>query len=636
MIKRFLKRAVVLLFTVTIIFPSSTVSIGAHNIPETVKVGLYYRDNSVNTAQSIFAVSAGAGLQIGYFSDNEFTQIYREPSSSAIYVRKDEYYYNTGSGIKEYSPSATSPSGTAYGPYHIKIGNDYPDAASAEEKAASYTKAGVQAYVSYADAWQVWTASCVNEADAQAEISKLRSALGDAGYTMIQPSSTRIVVIDASHRVLCMFDSGSAYFRIRPAQENNPPVLRIKDRLYRGALEVRRLSSSDMTVINVVTIQEYLYGNVPPEIGGKSPDEALKAQAIASKMYVINNMGKHAKTGFDLCATTSCQVYKGYSSEVASCNKVIDEVKDKIITYNGQPAAHIYYFASGGGSTEDVRNVWGSTHPYLVSVEDKYEKITNWTKTLSASDVKARLPKLGNILGISITRTADTGRVTQLAVRGASRGEPEYYSNERCRTLFGLSSQLYTITTDADVFATALSQNANAGAGNAADATIVSNAANASDATNAVNSTDASVASEETASTGENSKDAVSADANQASEQTENQAGAAKDEKAVTEPAVDKLALPASSEPIRTQLGGKSVVTASGVRTLKGSNNKITILGADGNEKKAAVLPETYTFTGKGWGHAVGMSQEGAIGMGKAGLTYDQILTHYFQGTKVE
>ncbi|HPV02289.1 MAG TPA: stage II sporulation protein SpoIID, partial [Clostridiales bacterium] len=90
------------------------------------------------------------------------------------------------------------------------------------------------------------------------------------------------------------------------------------------------------------------------------------------------------------------------------------------------------------------------------------------------------------------------------------------------------------------------------------------------------------------------------------------------------------------TEPLKTQLGGKKAVTASGVITVNGVNNKVTIIGADGAVNKAAVVPETYTFTGKGWGHAVGMSQEGAIGMAKAGKTYEEILMHYFQGTKVE
>ncbi len=618
MIRRIFRKVAVLLITAALILSSSVVSIGANEVPDTVRVGLYYKDSSVNTAQSIFAVSATAGLQIGYFKDDNFTQIYSHTDSSAIYIRKDTYYYNTGNGLKEYSPSGTSPSGTAYGPYHIKIGNDYPDAASAGAKAAAYMKSGVKAYVSYADGWQVWTGSCVDEKDVQTETKKLRTVLGDEGFETIQPSSTRIVVNDASHRVLCMFDSKSAYFRIKPASKSNPPVLDIKGKLYRGSLEVKRLSDSDMTVINVVTIQEYLYGNVPPEIGGKSPDEALKAQAIASKMYVLNNMGKHGKTGFDVCATTSCQVYRGYSSEVPSCNEVIDEVADKIITYNGKPAQHIYYFASGGGSTEDVRNVWGSTHPYLVSVEDRYEKITTWTKTLRASDVRARLPQLGDILGISITRTADTGRVTQLAVSGASRGEPAYYSNEKCRTLFGLSSQLYTITTDADVFAATLSH---------------------STKSNAVNTVSSGTSANVTASAADSKKDTDIAGANQlkdSAEKPDEQTEADKQPQTDKKTIDDESLLPDSSEPIRTQLAGKKVITASGVKTLKGSNNKITILGADGNVKNAAVQPETYTFTGKGWGHAVGMSQEGAIGMGKAGLTYDQILTHYFQGTKVE
>lgn len=593
MLKNLIKKCAVLVIAAAMIFSSSVVSSGADNVPDTVRVGLYFTDSSVNTAQSIFDVSAAAGVQIGFFRDNKFTQILTDTIPSTVYIRKDEYYYDTGSGLKEYSPSSSKASGTKYGPYHIKLGNDLPDAKSAAAQVASYRNAGISTYVVFVDAWQVWAGAYENEAAANKDISVFKSALGDVGFSVVKPAPARIVATDAKHQILCIFSSGSAFFRIRPAPENNPNVIKIKGTPYRGAVEVKRLTGSDMTVINVVSIQEYLYGNVPPEIGGKSPAEALKAQAVASKMYVINSMGKHGKTGFDVCATTGCQVYKGYSVEVPSCNQAIDEVKDKIITYNGSPAKHIYYFASGGGSTEDVKNVWGSTHPYLVSVEDKYEKIFNWTKTLSASDIRARLPQIGNILGISIVRTAESGRVTQLSVTGASRGEPVYYSNEKCRTLFGLNSQLYTITTDADVFASTLSNKANAAAAIAADAT-------------------AEVPVQE-------GNEAQISDASEKTEEDKPQSP-----------------LPGISDPLRTQLGGKKVITSSGVKALGGSNKKITILGADNKVSKVPMVAENYTFTGKGWGHAVGMSQEGAIGMGRAGFTYDQILTHYFKGTKIE
>jgi stage II sporulation protein D len=96
------------------------------------------------------------------------------------------------------------------------------------------------------------------------------------------------------------------------------------------------------------------------------------------------------------------------------------------------------------------------------------------------------------------------------------------------------------------------------------------------------------------------------------------------------------LQLPSSEAPVKTLIGGKMAATANGTVAVKGENNKVTILGAGGAVRKATLVPETYTFTGKGWGHAVGMSQRGAIGMGKAGMKFDAILTHFFKGTHIE
>jgi len=45
--------------------------------------------------------------------------------------------------------------------------------------------------------------------------------------------------------------------------------------------------------------------------------------------------------------------------------------------------------------------------------------------------------------------------------------------------------------------------------------------------------------------------------------------------------------------------------------------------------------PDTFIFSGEGWGHGVGMSQYGAKGMAEAGLSYKDILTHYFTGTHI-
>jgi stage II sporulation protein D len=42
-----------------------------------------------------------------------------------------------------------------------------------------------------------------------------------------------------------------------------------------------------------------------------------------------------------------------------------------------------------------------------------------------------------------------------------------------------------------------------------------------------------------------------------------------------------------------------------------------------------------FLFLGRGWGHGVGLCQNGAFGMALAGATYDEILTHYYTGVQI-
>jgi stage II sporulation protein D len=51
-------------------------------------------------------------------------------------------------------------------------------------------------------------------------------------------------------------------------------------------------------------------------------------------------------------------------------------------------------------------------------------------------------------------------------------------------------------------------------------------------------------------------------------------------------------------------------------------------LGRDG-------LPESFIFSGGGWGHGVGMSQSGAAGMALDGATVSEILSYYYPGTEL-
>ena len=71
-----------------------------------------------------------------------------------------------------------------------------------------------------------------------------------------------------------------------------------------------------------------------------------------------------------------------------------------VVTYNGQPIEAVYH-QSGGGQTENSRDVWGRYVPYLRSVKD-YDwdaPMYNWEKALPASEIERRLSTRGYAVG---------------------------------------------------------------------------------------------------------------------------------------------------------------------------------------------------------------------------------------------
>ena len=47
-------------------------------------------------------------------------------------------------------------------------------------------------------------------------------------------------------------------------------------------------------------------------------------------------------------------------------------------------------------------------------------------------------------------------------------------------------------------------------------------------------------------------------------------------------------------------------------------------------------FPTRFVFNGRGWGHGVGLCQIGAAVMGARGVSYDDILSYYYVGAKLE
>ncbi len=117
---------------------------------------------------------------------------------------------------------------------------------------------------------------------------------------------------------------------------------------------------------------------IEAEMGVAFPLEALKAQAVATYAWLVNNgaMKKSsAPSGVPMKSTPSARAIKA-----------VNEVKGTLITYNDS-IANTFYFAYSAGYTANVQDVWTAKLPYLQSVECEVDtKLSNFisTKTYTA------------------------------------------------------------------------------------------------------------------------------------------------------------------------------------------------------------------------------------------------------------
>ncbi|MDR2192302.1 MAG: SpoIID/LytB domain-containing protein, partial [Endomicrobium sp.] len=191
---------------------------------------------------------------------------------------------------------------------------------------------------------------------------------------------------------------------------------------YRGYLSVVK-AKSGFTVVNVLSIEDYLKGVVPKESSASWPEEALKAQAVISRTYTYANLNKHNKEGFDMCSQTHCQVYGGAEAEVLSSNKAVIATKGEVLTYGGKLAQTVFH-ANCGGHTEDPKYVWNwttATPPYLKGVKCGYCVDSPHSKWESSLDEKFIMKKLsgyrvGNIKSIKIKGKTDAGSAIDIEI----------------------------------------------------------------------------------------------------------------------------------------------------------------------------------------------------------------------------
>jgi len=173
------------------------------------------------------------------------------------------------------------------------------------------------------------------------------------------------------------------------------------------------LSASGKVI--ALTPKAYLRGAAAAEMPLEYPDEALKAQIVAAHTYAVSYKIRERSSptaslaGADISDDPAVgQAYIGdeeikklypddWEEQIARLDKLVEEVGDLIMVYEGEPIVATYH-AISCGKTESAQNIWGAYSPYLVGVDSSGdEQSPDYLSKvmLSTDEVKTALEKAG-------------------------------------------------------------------------------------------------------------------------------------------------------------------------------------------------------------------------------------------------
>jgi stage II sporulation protein D len=350
------------------------------------------------------------------------------------------------------------------------------------------------------------------------------------------------------------------------------PLVGLGRRRYRGL--VRVLPDGDrLQAVNLLGLEHYLASVVGSEMPASWPAEALRAQAVAARTYALAQLKPEAP--FDLRSTVASQVYRGTEAETDSTRSAVAATRSLVLSHGGSLIDAVFH-SSSGGSTENSGEMWNRQLPYLVSVPDR-DKLSpwhQWSVRFEPDQLRRAFQETAGASRIEVLAASSTGRVRRARVIGPA-GSLDLSGSE-LRQRLGLRSTLVQFRFEPPL--------APGPAGGITTATAEANA----------------VAS------------ALSRGGNRAA------AGPS------------TAGLPAGGPPPPPPLPGAD---GQGDRSTAAALDP-TIAGQLRQEPLAAPLP-ALEVVGRGFGHGVGMSQWGAYGLALQGVSYVQILRHYYRGAQL-
>ncbi|MEL7351567.1 MAG: SpoIID/LytB domain-containing protein [Cyanobacteria bacterium P01_A01_bin.116] len=237
----------------------------------------------------------------------------------------------------------------------------------------------------------------------------------------------------------------SSSFWLEPSDDG---FVWIGDKWYRGRVMVT-LENGELTAINYVALEDYLYSVVGSEMPTSWPQAALQSQAVAARSYALYKRARTRNPLYDVDATTKYQAYKGLEQEHPNTIQAVDTTQSQVVTHNGEVIEAIFH-SSSGGFTENAGDVWSSDVPYLQGVEDfdQNAPVFSWEKTFPLSEFSDKIGDIGEVTSIGTPQLTQRGRVASITINGEEGAE--VLRGRDVRSALGLRSTRFTIDLDPD------------------------------------------------------------------------------------------------------------------------------------------------------------------------------------------
>jgi stage II sporulation protein D len=211
---------------------------------------------------------------------------------------------------------------------------------------------------------------------------------------------------------------------------------------YRGQIQVDVVDGK-LRAINIVGLEQYLYGVVPSEMPSNWASEALKAQAVAARSYALAT--RQVGAPYDVYSDSRSQVYLGLSNEDPATTAAVDATKGQVLDYAGTIAT-TYFSSTSGGETESALDWVGTAVPYLVSVPDPFDTISpyhDWGPVpVTGKAIVSALKLRGPLTDVTMTRNG-AGRVATVDLFAQAVDMP--VAGTKLRSLLGLRSTWFDV-----------------------------------------------------------------------------------------------------------------------------------------------------------------------------------------------